>query len=70
MIQYGRDKEVEGTLRAKRDALYKIVKARAFTLDDAWRAAIEACRSVVVLDAWIDHALVATDVDAVFATSR
>ena len=75
MIQYGKDKEaqgrargaLEGKLAAKRDALYKIVKARAFTLEDARRAVIEACRDAVVLDAWIDRALVAADVDAVFA---
>jgi predicted transposase/invertase (TIGR01784 family) len=71
MIQYGNDKEAQGRARgelaAKRDALYKIVKARAFSLDDARLVEIEACREAVVLDAWIDRALVAADVDAVFA---
>ncbi len=52
-IQYGRDQ--------------KVLRSRAITLDDARRARVEACQDDATLDAWLDRALDAADLDAVFA---
>lgn len=72
-IQYGKDGEARGEARGarrkQREVLLRLIRARGFVLDEAQRAQIEACQDNATLDAWIDRALVATELDVVFSAA-
>lgn len=60
-IEKGIEKGIEiGHLRARRETLYLLLRAKGHAIDDASRARIDACTDTAMLDRWI---LAATESD-------
>jgi hypothetical protein len=49
----------EGEIASSRTALFDVLRARGFHVDDASRSRIEACRDVALLRTWVSRAAVA-----------
>ena len=56
----------EGLLRAKRDALLRVLDRRQLGITPKISAAIAACSDAAQLDAWLDSAIVASSASEVF----
>lgn len=51
-----------GLVEAKRDALFRVLPQRGFTLTEDAHARIAACADITTLDRWFEHALSAKTV--------
>ncbi|MFO0607561.1 MAG: Rpn family recombination-promoting nuclease/putative transposase [Polyangiales bacterium] len=67
MIQYGKDGEVRGEAKGRRDSLLRVLARRGLAPTDEERARIEACRDVATLERWLDRAVDAPAVRDVIA---
>jgi hypothetical protein len=57
---------LQGEVKAKAEAVLKVIDARGIDVTDQQRDEVSACADVAQLDEWFDRALVATSAADVF----